>query len=93
MTLTKLRPAQVKDEPAATLSGREFQRYWIELKDGCITIGCGAPGSQVLGAWCDPSPLPALKFVGLTAWDTYLSYRSIATHRCTTGKHGKVRLF
>ena len=75
---------QVKDEPCATLSASHFQKFWVELNEGMIRAGRGAPGTNVLCSWQDLNPLPAMKFVGLTSWDTYNSYRNIAVHPCPT---------
>ncbi|KAK9794943.1 hypothetical protein WJX73_004115 [Symbiochloris irregularis] len=82
---------QVKDEPCTTLTARQFQRYWIELKEGVITAGYGLPGTNVWCKWQDPNALAGLKFVGLGAWDSYISFRSIAVHPCIQqdGKMGK----
>lgn len=72
----------VKDEPCATLSASSFQRYWIECNQGLIRVGCGPAGTGAMCSWRDPDPLPGMQYVGLTAWDTYTSYRDIEMHPC-----------
>ena len=78
------------NEPDATIS-REPQRFWIQLDQGLIQAGRGLPGTHILCSWKDPSPLIGLKYVGLTAWDTYNSYRNIAVHPTVTAGQRQVR--
>lgn len=63
---------------ASRVSSKEFQRYWIDYNNGTITVGSGAPGSDISHVWVDPGTvIPSIKHVGLSGWDKHVRYRNI----------------
>lgn len=68
----------VDNTVASQLSGKEFQRWWVDCNAGVITVGAGAPGGSVAYRWADPEPcIPSLHAVGLSCWDRHVTYRNI----------------
>ncbi len=66
--------AQVSISTACQLSAGHFQRYWVSLWRGGISVGAGAPGSAPpLLQWQDGAPLAGMRHIGLAAWDKFLA--------------------
>lgn len=64
--------------PGCTVSPAGFTPCWISYQDGCIAVGTGPVGSSLSFMWQDPEPaIPGIKHVGLSCWDTHVSYRDV----------------
>ena len=70
--------------PGARLSAVVFTRFWIDFREGVITVGTGAPGSSGCYSWADPEPIPSVHYVGLSAWDRHVAYKNIQVALGTT---------
>jgi len=58
--------------------GSSWQRFWVDIQGGRISVGTGDPDDgDVLTQWQDPSPISSVEHVGLSTWDTHVSYRNI----------------
>eukprot|EP00850_Spirogloea_muscicola_P025610 SM003679S13718 [mRNA] locus=s3679:334:1052:+ [translate_table: standard] len=67
----------VVDLPGMVISPTQFERYWINIINGEISVGRGEPGHGVVHRWEDPDPNRALQYVGLSSWDKHVGYRDI----------------
>lgn len=67
----------VVDMAGIVLCPSSFERYWISILDGRITVGKGEPGNHVLYEWSDTNPNCKVKYVGLSSWDKHVGYRNI----------------
>lgn len=67
----------VVDVAGIVLRPATFERYWISVQDGRITVGKGEPGQSVVYEWADPSPNCRIKYVGLSSWDKHIGYRNV----------------
>ena len=67
----------VVDVAGIVLHPATFERYWISVQDGRITVGKGEPGQSVVYEWADPSPNCRIKYVGLSSWDKHIGYRNV----------------
>lgn len=67
----------VVDVAGIILCPSRFERYWISLMDGTITVGKGEPGLSIVYEWSDPRPNLKVKYVGLSSWDKHVGYRNI----------------
>ena len=65
--------------PGSRLSSTSFTKFWVSLgPDGLVAVGSGNPHpSTVCCQWKDEDPIPNIRFVGLSAWDTHIGYRNI----------------
>ncbi|KAF5828541.1 hypothetical protein DUNSADRAFT_17460 [Dunaliella salina] len=66
--------------PGSRISSRTFSRFWVNYSAaGVITVGSGEPSpSSPFYQWTDPEgPIPGIQHVGLSSWDSYVSYRCI----------------
>lgn len=59
------------------LSPGVFERHWISIYDGLITVGKGEPGNGVIHQWVDAHPNCKVQYVGLSSWDKHVGYRNI----------------
>ncbi|BBM99480.1 hypothetical protein MPTK1_1g21560 [Marchantia polymorpha subsp. ruderalis] len=67
----------VVDVARVVLQPALFERYWINVYDGVITVGKGDPGKGVVYQWVDSKPNIKIQFVGLSSWDKHVGYRHI----------------
>ena len=67
----------VVDVPGTAVSTTQFERYWIDVKQGVITVGKGDPGKQVVYQWRDAQLNCGVQYVGLSSWDKFVGYRNI----------------
>lgn len=67
----------VVDVPGTAVSGTQFERYWIDINKGVITVGKGDPGKHVVYLWKDTQPNYGVQYVGLSSWDKFVGYRNI----------------
>eukprot|EP00850_Spirogloea_muscicola_P000505 SM000002S05585 [mRNA] locus=s2:1003094:1008237:+ [translate_table: standard] len=65
------------DLPGMVISPTQFERYWINIINGEISVGRGEPGHGVVHRWEDPDPNRALQYGGLSSWDKHVGYRDI----------------
>lgn len=69
---------QAEGVPGSKLSGDSFTRFWINYKEGTITVGIGEPGQDSSHySWTDAEPIANIKHIGLSAWDKHVGYRHI----------------
>eukprot|EP01018_Ginkgo_biloba_P004223 Gb_09011 [translate_table: standard] len=55
-----------------------FERYWISIYDGLISVGKGGePGHNAIFQWLDSHPRCKVQYVGLSSWDKHVGYRNI----------------
>jgi hypothetical protein len=71
-----LLPMQADNVDGAKLSDDRFLRFWVNIKEGCISLGRGKAGYDVLYTWQDENPSPT-SHVALSSWDHHLAYRHI----------------
>lgn len=67
----------VVDVAGIVLRPATFERYWISVQDGRITVGKGEPGQSIVHEWADPAPNCKIKYVGLSSWDKHVGYRNV----------------
>ncbi|KAJ7516513.1 hypothetical protein O6H91_22G061000 [Diphasiastrum complanatum] len=67
----------VVDIAGIVLSPSVFEKYWISIEDGMITVGKGEPGRGVVYQWIDLQPNCKVQYVGLSSWDKHVGYRNI----------------
>ena len=62
----------------ACMDATDFKKYWLGIDAGVLSAGWGPqPGDNKFFEWRDPRPLTRVRHVGLTTWDTPVSYRAI----------------
>ncbi|MBT4594966.1 hypothetical protein HOD08_03755, partial [bacterium] len=67
-----------KEFPEAMINPLEFQKYWISTNKGEIVVGKGDIAEEnVVLRWQDPYPVQRLKYVGLSTWNTPVTYRNV----------------
>ena len=62
-------------------SASAFTEYWVtyNAKSGVISVGFGwKPGWNCLAQWRDEDPFPNIEFLGLSAWDSHVCFRSLS---------------
>ncbi|MCO5605583.1 hypothetical protein L7F22_059766 [Adiantum nelumboides] len=59
------------------VSPSHFERFWISISDGHITVGKGDPGNGVLVEWAHSDMTRKVQYVGLSSWDKHVGYRNI----------------
>ncbi|KAI5075302.1 hypothetical protein GOP47_0009378 [Adiantum capillus-veneris] len=59
------------------VSPSHFERFWISICDGHITVGKGDPGRGVLFEWAHSDTTRKVQYVGLSSWDKHVGYRNI----------------
>ncbi|KAL3700362.1 hypothetical protein R1sor_018384 [Riccia sorocarpa] len=67
----------VVDVARVVLQPAMFERYWINIYDGVVSVGKGDPGKGVLYQWVDSRPNNRIQYVGLSSWDKHVGYRNI----------------
>ncbi|KAH7291551.1 hypothetical protein KP509_29G021400 [Ceratopteris richardii] len=66
-------------EAAAVLvSPSHFERFWISIYDGRITVGKGSPGQGLLFEWAHSDTTRKVEYIGLSSWDKHVGYRNIS---------------
>ncbi|GAB4828429.1 hypothetical protein Ancab_040043 [Ancistrocladus abbreviatus] len=56
-----------------------FQRYWIGIYDGLISIGKGRyPFQNLVLQWLDSNPNCNVQYIGLSSWDKHVGYRNVS---------------
>ncbi len=65
------------ENPAVALNPNKFEKYWINVNNGLITIGQGEPGQNPFLSWQDPYPIKNLRYIGLSSWNAPVSVRNI----------------
>jgi hypothetical protein len=64
--------------PGCTVSGASFTPVWLNYEAGRISVGVGAPGSELSFVWADEgTPVQRITAVGLSCWDSHVSYRGV----------------
>ncbi len=66
-----------QDNPAAALTPLTKETFWISIKDGHLTAGKGAWGEGKLLEWTDPYPISGVRYVGLSTWNSPVTFSSI----------------
>lgn len=67
----------VVDVPGTAVSSTQFERFWVDIRQGVITVGKGDPGQAVVYRWADAQPNCGVQYVGLSSWDKFVGYRNI----------------
>ncbi|KAK3268097.1 hypothetical protein CYMTET_23378, partial [Cymbomonas tetramitiformis] len=67
---------------SASVQPSTFDRYWVDLNGGAITVGKGDPYSSPHERWEDVNPNNDLLYVGLASWNTQVFYRNIEVKDC-----------
>lgn len=71
----------VDSVPGAKLQPCIFNKFWINYEKGVISVGSGDPKpSHAHYTWKDPDPIEGIRFIGLSAWDTHVAYKSVIMH-------------
>lgn len=65
------------DAAGVMVSPSKFERFWISICEGHITVGKGDPGKGVLVEWIHSDTTRKVQFVGLSSWDKHVGYRNI----------------
>eukprot|EP00250_Pteridium_aquilinum_P012428 c20722_g1_i3 orf=213-2012(+) len=65
------------DAAGVMVSPSHFERFWISICDGHITVGKGDPGKGILFEWMHSDTTRKVQFVGLSSWDKHVAYRNI----------------
>lgn len=71
-----------KDNPNAKLNrlgsskSSKNKQYWINVKNGRITVGRGTPGEGIFLDWTDPYP-PKVKYIGLSCWNSHVTLSNL----------------
>jgi|GEM_PF-5089025 len=65
------------ENPDAAVTPMKKETFWVSLKDGTLSAGKGAWGEGKILEWTDPYPIPGARFVGLSTWNSPVTFNSI----------------
>lgn len=84
--------ATLFDAAGVVVSPSHFERFWISICDGHITVGKGDPGRGILLEWAHSDTTRKVQYVGLSSWDKHVGYRNIKVLHYSKGLPLSTRL-
>lgn len=70
--------AAESDDASLLLSDVEFLKYWVNLKDGKLSVGYGEPSLETMVySWTDPYAKMQEICVGISSWDSPITLKEV----------------
>ena len=65
------------ENPNAAVTPMQSEKFWVSVKNGKISAGKGTWGEGKLVEWTDPYPMAQARFLGLSTWNSPVTFNSI----------------